>query len=107
MGPLIRTLEEEKVDAVTADYWIAYRLTFESRERIIATGIPSHRHKPFQDFVESRARSAWVYVDGSIGDQRFTASLRDQGIPFRTRTTGGFAIHIPDRPVHPREVIYQ
>jgi 4-amino-4-deoxy-L-arabinose transferase-like glycosyltransferase len=107
MGSLIRTLRAENIDAVTADYWIAYRLTFESREQIIATGIPSHRHKPFQDFVYNRSRSAWVYVDNSIGDQRFTASLRDQGIPFRTVKTGGFAIHIPDRPVHPREVVYE
>jgi 4-amino-4-deoxy-L-arabinose transferase-like glycosyltransferase len=107
MGSLIRTLEKEKIDAAIADYWIAYRLTFESRERIIGTGVPSHRHKPFQDFVYNRSRSAWVYVDNSTADQNFTASLRGQGIPFRTIKTGGFAVHIPDRPVHPREVVYQ
>lgn len=107
MGPLIRTLKAERIDAVTAGYWIAYRLTFESRERIIATGMPFHRHEPFQDFVRNRSRSAWVYVENSTGDQRFTASLRDQGIPFRTVRTGGFAVHIPERPVHPQEVVYQ
>jgi hypothetical protein len=107
MGPLIRTLEAEKIDAVTADYWIAYRLTFESRERIIAAGMPANRYRPYRDYVRASRRSAWVYVDGSIGDQHFRASLAEIGVPYRTVRSGGFAVHIPDRPVLPEEVIYE
>ena len=41
VGPLIALLEREGQDRVFADYWIAYRLTFLSNERIIlaATGV--------------------------------------------------------------------
>jgi hypothetical protein len=107
MRPLIRALEAERIDAVTADYWIAYRLSFESRERIVATGMPAHRYQPYQDYVRASRRSAWVFVDGSVAEQHFADSLAQIGVRDRTVRTGGFAVHIPDRSVLPEEVVYQ
>lgn len=36
LGPLISTLDDLGVDRVYADFWLAYRLTFDTDERIIA-----------------------------------------------------------------------
>jgi 4-amino-4-deoxy-L-arabinose transferase-like glycosyltransferase len=38
--PLIRALQPRGVDRVYANYWIAYKLAFDSRERIVATQYP-------------------------------------------------------------------
>ena len=105
LGPLIRALEAEKIDAVMADYWIAYRLTFESRERIIAAGVPTNRYPPYEEYVRASPRSAWVFVDGSKAEKGFRAGLVEMAVPHRTLQTGGFAVHIPDRPVRPEAVV--
>jgi hypothetical protein len=36
LGPLIDALDQSRLDRVYADYWLAHRLTFETRERIVA-----------------------------------------------------------------------
>ena len=47
LDPLISSLRAERVDAVFADYWIAYRLTFESRERVIGSALEGERYPPY------------------------------------------------------------
>jgi hypothetical protein len=103
-GELIRTLKTEGIDAVYADYWIAYRLTFESRESIIAMGVPTNRYKPYELHVRRSPRSAWVYVTGSIAEQHFTAALDAMQVPYRTLRPGKWSVHIPSRPVPPEQV---
>jgi hypothetical protein len=104
MGGLIRALKAESIDAVYADYWIAYRLTFVSRERVIAMGVPTNRYKPYEEHVRQSPRSAWVYVAGSVAEQHFTAALDALKVPYRTLRPGTWAVHIPARPVRPEEV---
>jgi hypothetical protein len=104
IGPLVRTLHSEGVDAVWADYWIAYRLTFVSREKVIASAVAGNRWPPYEEHVRRSPRSAWVYVAGSVADQHFTAALDQKQLPYRTLRPGGFAVHIPNRPVLPEEV---
>ena len=104
MGGLIDALETEGIDAVYADYWVAYRLTFQSRESVIAMGVPINRYKPYEEHVRSSPRSAWVHVAGSIADQTFAATLRTLGVPYRLLRPGKWALYIPDRPVRPEEV---
>jgi hypothetical protein len=36
-GPAVRELDRLGIDRVYADYWIAYRITFDTRERVIAS----------------------------------------------------------------------
>jgi len=38
-GPLIRELRQRGVDRVYASYWLAHRITFESRERVVAATV--------------------------------------------------------------------
>ena len=40
LGPLVDTLDELGIDHVYAEYWLAYRLAFDTRERIVAVENP-------------------------------------------------------------------
>ena len=104
MGGLIGALRGERIDAVYADYWIAYRLTFVSREEVIAMGVPTDRYPPYEQHVRQSPRSAWVYVAGSVAEQHFTAALDTMKVPYRTLRPGKWAVYIPDRSVRPEEV---
>ena len=82
LGPLISTLDSLGLDRVYADFWLAYRLTFDTDERIIAaqnkfTGLPFEggqafaarhpfiRHRAYERDVE-QARHGFVLFRASI-----------------------------------------
>jgi len=77
--PLIATLDRLHVDRVYTTYWIAYRLDFESRERIIAVenkfdrltardGVlepgpdPFVRYAPYEQMLRASKRHAFVFL---------------------------------------------
>src|SRR5262249_35083036 len=68
-GPLdnlIRYLEKSGLTRVYASYWTAYRLSFESRERVVATPIPGDefvRYEPALKEVNSSKNAALVLLD--------------------------------------------
>jgi hypothetical protein len=92
LTPVLRLLEREDADRVLANYWIAYRISFESRERIVATSTGFVRYEPHDRLVRSSDHPARVYVAGSRPDLRARAGLRAQG--YRRLTAGGFAVYV-------------
>ena len=82
LGPLVSTLDELGLDRVYADFWLSYRLTFETDERIIAAqsklervgvvngdAIPARhpfiRYRPYERLVESD-RHGFVFFRSSL-----------------------------------------
>ncbi len=82
LEPLVATLDRAGIDRVYADFWLSYRLTFETDERIVAAqsklervGLvggralaarhPSIRHRPYERTVEA-SRHAFVYFRSSL-----------------------------------------
>jgi len=64
---IIRCLEEHGIRAATADYWIAYRLTFLADERVIVAPSEQSRYRPYDDFVKAAATQAWIqYTDRPV-----------------------------------------
>ena len=61
---MIRQLDSDGTRYVLADYWIAYRLSFESRERVIATSTRFVRYVPHDRLVRRSAYPARVFVEG-------------------------------------------
>jgi hypothetical protein len=104
MTALISSLEAENVDAVFADYWIAYRLTFESRERVIASGLQTERHVPYGRYVRRSPAPGWVFLEDSVAEAEFLGHLGRMGIGDRTWRAGGFSVHVPAVPVHPENL---
>ena len=97
LGPLISTLDDLGVDRVYADFWLAYRLTFDTDERIIAaqnkftelrfeggqavaSRHPFIRYPPYETEVED-ARHGFVFFRESIA----RGADRSPGKPARER----------------------
>ena len=66
LSPLLRRLEREHATRVIANYWLAYRIDFESKERIVATSSGFVRYvrtlppSRFEDYI------ATLTVDGPL-----------------------------------------
>lgn len=101
LGPLIRTLERHGADRVFAHYWIAHRLTFESRERLVATPRREDRFPEADRLVREAPRPAYVFVRGSAASLRFLVGLEARGVEHRRIETpdGRFTVYLPGRRV--------
>lgn len=108
-SPLISTLDRVGVDRVYAEYWIAYRLDFDSRERIIAVenrfrgvsfasgqAIPSPdsniRYRPYEREVQS-ARHGFVFFRKTIGAISIVPQLERHG--YRRYDVGTMVVLAP------------
>jgi Dolichyl-phosphate-mannose-protein mannosyltransferase len=89
LGPLIDRLERDGVEHVFANYWLAYRISFESDERVIATSTGHVRYEPHDRAVRSDPLAAYVFFAGAP-DERPREGYR------RIRE-GPFAIYVPRR----------
>ena len=88
LGPLLDALDARGVRTVRADYWVAERITFETRERIVAN---SHRYPPFTERVAASADPARVFVAGTPAERRARPRLLAEG--YERLETGGFALY--------------
>jgi 4-amino-4-deoxy-L-arabinose transferase-like glycosyltransferase len=105
LGPLVRALDEEGRHTAFTTYWIAYRLDFETTERITAVGAPYNRYPPYDEKVRADpAPPAWIFVAGSAADQHFRAKIDSLGEPYKLRVDGGFAIYLPEHKLLPGQV---
>lgn len=92
-GGLIEYLDAHDITTVEADYWIAYRISFETNERVLAattSGIV--RNDRYQDAVKSGA-DARVFVEGSSELEAFRKELRASGVDFPSETVDGFVVY--------------
>ena len=110
LGPLIFELNELHLDHVYTDYWLSYRLAFDSRERIIAANytsptftwnggqaIPtaslSARYPAYQDEVK-RARHGFVFYRQTIRASRPAITQLEQH-GYRRYVAGSFVVYAP------------
>ena len=94
LGGVIDLLEREGETKVLANYWIAYRISFESAERVIATSTGFVRYQPHDELVRRSAYPARVYVRGSKVEARARPELSSRG--YRRLETGGFVVYVHD-----------
>jgi hypothetical protein len=73
LTPLIEHLDAAGIDRVWADYFVAYRLTFATGERIIAAPIDSSRYVPYVEQVRAARTNTYVLAacDAFFGRSRF------------------------------------
>ena len=101
---LIDALDREGITEIYTDYWVAYRVAFETQERIVAAttaGIP--RYPPYFDVVGASSRSAWV-VDSGHQLELFEQALDDLGVGYRVVPADEWSIVVPERHVAPWDV---
>ena len=88
LGPVLDALDARGDRTVRADYWVAERITFESRERIVAN---SHRYPPFTARVEASPDPPQVFVAGTPAERRARSRLVAAG--YDRAVIGGFALY--------------
>lgn len=93
ISPLLMLLEREEAGRVLANYWLAYRISFESRERVIATSTGFVRYQPHDRLVSDARRPARVFLRGSRAEVRLGAGLRSGG--YRRHETQDFVVYVP------------
>jgi 4-amino-4-deoxy-L-arabinose transferase-like glycosyltransferase len=62
ISPLIRLLDREHVTRLYANYWLAYRISFETRERIVATSYNFVRDLKADRLVKQSKNPAYVFM---------------------------------------------
>lgn len=108
---LIAGLDRRGIDRVFSSYWIAYRLNFETRERLIAAEALLHtlyvndgrvvpqvptrpndnHHRPYDTAVRSSPNPAWVLLPGTADETRARPLLERTG--YVRTLVAGFAVY--------------
>lgn len=105
-GPLVEFLEQQGMDRVYANYWVAYRVAFESEERIIATPADaSARYQPYVDALRRADAPVYVFPAASQQVPQFEAGLAALGVPFQRFEVAEFVVLRPERRVEWAEVL--
>lgn len=92
LGELADTLEREGIRTVVADYWIAYSLSFESKERIIATPTGRSRYRPYQEKVAAAGARNYVFFDGQSEAATLESAAQAAGVGHRRLVVGRFVV---------------
>jgi hypothetical protein len=100
----ITGLEDAGVARVFADYWVAYRLDFESGERIIASPAKPVRNPVYDRMVRSDATPAYLFLRHSTHFDWFAKTMADRNIPWRSVRVGDFVVAFPSRRVLPEQL---
>jgi hypothetical protein len=94
-APIARALERAGVRTAVARYAIAYQLTFESDERVIAVPATDDRYPPFRAQVR-RSSPAYVFYSADPAAARsLTDALTARHIGFRVINAGRYVAVLP------------
>jgi Dolichyl-phosphate-mannose-protein mannosyltransferase len=104
LAPLEAALRAHGVTRAWANYWIAYRVTFETRGRVIVAPTTDDRYPAYAATVRSAAAPADVFLAGTRTDTAFASGLGARGIAATRFTTGPWVVYVPSHPVPPTEI---
>lgn len=103
MSAVFAVLDAEHIDRVFAPYRIAYRLDFDSGERIVATPTDVVRSKSLEQIVRSSALAGYVVLEGSPEQARLSAFLVRTGNVRADVPVGLFHVYVPVSKVLPEQ----
>jgi hypothetical protein len=100
MRPLETFLEKEGVTRAFASYWVAYRLAFETGERIIATPVQNDtvRYEPYWKTVSTASKVAYIRLVGPVYSQITRQIEPPPG--FTSTQVGKFVVFLPPGSEH-------
>ena len=104
LAPLDQLLARYHVRYAFADYWLAYRTTFETRE----TTFVSPTYVVRDPDIDARVRAApipdYLFLSASRSLPIFTSLCANLGVPVAVHRSGQFALAIPEKRVMPEDV---
>ncbi len=95
VAPLIRVLDRYGITRASADYWVAFRVTFLTRERIVVAPSSSNRYPAYWELVARSGRVAWIFVTGSKTEGPERPELLARG--YRRVNVGPYVVYLPTR----------
>lgn len=101
---LLSLLDDLNVTRAYSDYWIAYRVTFETNKRIIVTPYYTDRHPPYTDAVKASGKPAHIFMSSSLFLNRFLDYCNSVGAQCPTTERGGYTVIRPDRLITAEDV---
>jgi hypothetical protein len=101
---LEQALRAHEITRAWADYWIAYRVIFETRGRVIVAPTSTDRFPAYTALVEAAPSSADVFLAGSRTAAAFAAGLDARGVASSRFSAGPWVVFVPARPVPPRVI---
>lgn len=96
LGGDIRQLHEMGVDHLWTDYWLAYRLTFESDEEIIASPTRNVRYTPYVEEIRADPSPAVAYLSDDSRVEGFRAAAVASGARFREARSRSLIVFLFD-----------
>jgi len=101
---LLTLLKDRGVRYAYGDYWLAYRVSYETRERVIVSPTYSVRYQPYARKVRAHPEAAYMFVTGSKTIKNLLDYCQREGIPAEVHRRGGFTLVEPGRQVLPDQV---
>jgi 4-amino-4-deoxy-L-arabinose transferase-like glycosyltransferase len=105
LDPLVRELRANDVDRAFADYWIAYRLTLATGERIVASPVQTLRYQPYETQVRAAPNPPYLFYRESCYEEKFLEYLDSRDVDAVRTTAGRFSVVRPARRVLPEEAL--
>ncbi len=93
---LLTMLRAHDVKDAYANYWIAYRVTFETRGRTKVTPLGNDRYPPIAAAVRASPDPAHIFLTASKTVGVYEDWCRDHRIRYRAWRGGGFTVVQPD-----------
>ena len=93
VAPLIHLLDQRGITRARADYWIAFRVTFLTNERIIVAPTTGNRYPAYRELVERSDRVATIYVSGSATERLQRTELLTGG--YTRIHAGPYIVYLP------------
>jgi hypothetical protein len=97
--PLISALDRHHVRHFDGDYWIVYRVAFETHERITGSPRSFKRWPPYDRAVAADPTTTTVFVATSRLGETYRLGLVRLGVAFRRYRAGDFVVDQPARHV--------
>lgn len=93
MKKLEKALYSHHIHYAYANYWIAYRLIFQTHSRIIVSPTFSSRNHKYDQLVNASSNPARLFVKGASRIKIFTSKLSKAGVDFVVYPAGHFVIY--------------
>jgi hypothetical protein len=106
--PLVDVLDREGVDHVVAGYWLAYKLTWETNEHIVASPVFSNRYPPYMDEIRRAETIGYVYNLYEPSQMESVEALRvtldERELAYEEFPAEEYTVVVPDEALLPEQV---
>jgi 4-amino-4-deoxy-L-arabinose transferase-like glycosyltransferase len=103
--PLKQAMFQEGVTHAFADYWLTYRILFETDERLVLSPYQFDRRPAYTEQVRAAPQSAYVFEEDAADQTLLVARAQEYGLTFRRVQAGAYVIYVVNGQLFPEQVV--